>query len=135
MEASSDVERIDPAWGVGAHVVQARGGLSGALEYILPVRALCSVRLDARRAVVDDEVTFEPVAVNAEGNVRLAARERVGPGGERAPRMPASGCEGFRTFADDGYLGDVESELFLSRGDRPDYVVVRVGACSGAGTP
>lgn len=120
------VERVDIDGGVSSRVVQARGGLSGSLEYILPVSALCSVRLDDRRAVVADEVTFEPVTVEGAGHVQLAARGLAALGGELSPRMPESHCEGFRVFADDGYLGEVESALFLTRPDRPAYFVVRV---------
>lgn len=129
------VERVDLNGGVRSHVVQARGGLSGSLEYILPVSALCSVRLDDRRAVVADEVTFEPVTVNEAGHVRLAAREFLDHRGEHSPRMPNSGCEGFRVFADDGYLGVVEAALFQIRLDKPDYFVARVRRWVGSRYP
>jgi hypothetical protein len=123
------VERVEHGSDATAHVVQARGGLSGSLEYVLPLAALAHVAEDERRAFVDDSVVFEPVTVGSEGRVRLEARRHECGTSELQP--PASHgldphCRGFRVFADDGLLGEVEAALCASRTDVPEYFVVRV---------
>lgn len=41
---------------------------------------------------------------------------------------PLGSCHGYIVVADDGWLGDVETPLFASDADEPDYLVVRVHA-------
>lgn len=132
------VERVEHGGDAGAHVVQARGGLSGSLEYVLPLGALARVAEDERRAVVDDDVTFEPVTVGSEGRVRLEARRQESAAGALAPPLPGvpdPRCRGFRVFADDGPLGEVETALCGSRSDTPEYFVVRVRRRFGSRFP
>jgi len=45
---------------------------------------------------------------------------------DRPFRLLAS-CHGYAVEADDGRVGQVETPLFPPSGDRPDYLVLRVG--------
>ncbi len=40
-------------------------------------------------------------------------------------RRALGGCHGFLALADDGELGEIETPLFASDADRPDYLIVR----------
>ena len=120
------VERVDIADHRGAPALYVRGGIAGSLRYTIPACAVAAVFPDERRVALDDDVTFEPEAVGREGEVLLIARtspvDRAD--GWRPSRNVPPTCSGFRVYADDGFLGEIEATLG-TRADSVDYLVVR----------
>lgn len=120
------VERIDIPDHHGSPTLSVRGGISGALRYTIPASAVSAVLADKRRVALDDHVTFEPEAVGRDGEVILIAR--TAPGDRAGSWRPSRGVprtsSGFRVYADDGYLGEIEATLG-ARADIADYLVVR----------
>ena len=121
------IERIDvPSLGIAPSLC-VRGGISGSLHYTIPTGAVSAVLPDTRRVILDDHVTFDPDTLGHDGEVHLIARagpaDRSGdcPPRTRVPRM----SNGFRVYADDGYLGGIEATVG-ARGDTADYLVVGV---------
>lgn len=121
------VEYVEDADYRGIGTVHVRGGISGCLEYVIPTSAVLAVDLTERSAEIDQDVTFEPEVVARNGRVRLIARSpsldaqaRLRP---RQRLTPA--CLGYRVYADDGYLGDVEAVLCREQDD-VDYLTVGV---------
>ncbi len=47
---------------------------------------------------------------------------------ERRHGDPIGSCHGYVVVADDGWLGEVETPLYASESDEPDYLVLRVHA-------
>jgi hypothetical protein len=121
------VERIDGQDHRGSSTLQVRGGISGSLRYAIPASAVSAVFTDDRRVALDDLVTFEPEAVGRDGEVLLIARNAPPDraGGWRPSRSVPRTSSGFRVFADDGYLGEIETTLG-ARADTVEYLVVRV---------
>lgn len=121
------VERVAEQARTGARMLYVRGGISGSLEYAIPTTAIAAVQPSARRAMVDDSVTFEPEDLGFDGRVLLVARppEAESSSSWRPGRRLPEGCVGFRAYADDGVLGEVEMAV---RGTprATDYLVVRV---------
>ena len=121
------VERIDVPDPLGSATLQVRGGISGSLRYAIPASAVSAVFPDDRRVALDDRVTFEPAAVGRDGEVLLVARNvpSDGAGGWRPSRSVPRTSSGFRVYADDGFLGEIECTLG-ARADTVDYLIVRV---------
>lgn len=121
------VERVDVLDHRGSPTLSVRGGISGSLRYAIPASAVSAVFPDDRRVALDDRVTFEPEAVGRDGEVHLIVRS--GPddreGGWRPNRSVPHTSRGFRVYADDGFLGEIEATLG-ARDDTIDYLVVRV---------
>lgn len=121
------VERVDVPDHRGWPTLFVRGGISGSLRYTIPASAVSEVSREERRVALDDSVTFEPEAVGRDGEVLLIARtsptDRTG--GWRPSRRVPRTCSGFRVYADDGFLGEIEATLG-ARADTVDYLVVRV---------
>lgn len=121
------VERVDVSDQGGSPTLYVRGGISGSLRYTIPANAVSEILPDDRRVALDDRVTFEPEAVGRDGEVLLIARAspRDKPGAwQSGSRVPRTSC-GFRVYADDGFLGEIEATLG-ARADTVDYLVVRV---------
>lgn len=122
------VERIDVPDHRGSPTLHVRGGIAGSLRYAIPASAVSAVFPDKRRVALDDHVTFEPEAVGRDGEVLLIARasplDRGGTAWRPNRSVPRT-SSGFRVYADDGYLGEIEATLG-ARADTVDYLVVRV---------
>lgn len=120
------VERVD-APDRGLPTLHVRGGISGSLRYTIPSSAVASVAPEDRRVALDDHVTFEPEAVGRDGEVLLMARSSPPDRSSawRPSRRVPRTSSGFRVYADDGFLGEIEATLG-SRADTVDYLVVRV---------
>ena len=121
------VERVDVPDHRGSPTLHVRGGISGSLRYTIPASAVSAVIPDDRRVALDDQVTFEPEAVGRDGEVLLIARTAPADpaGGWRPSRIVPRTSSGFRVYADDGFLGEIEATLG-ARADTVDYLVVRV---------
>ena len=121
------VERVDASDHAGSPTLYVRGGISGSLRYTIPGNTVAAVLPGDRRVALDEHVTFEPEAVGRDGEVLLIARTAPADpaGGWRPSRtVPRTSC-GFRVYATDGFLGEIEATLGV-RADTVDYLVVRV---------
>ena len=122
------VERVDVLDHRGSPTLSVRGGISGSLRYAIPASAVSAVFPDDRRVALDDQVTFEPEAVGRDGEVLPDRAKRPAidrEGGWRPNRSVPRTSRGFRVYADDGFLGEIEATLG-ARADTVDYLVVRV---------
>lgn len=121
------VERVDAPHAQNSPTLYVRGGLSGSLRFTIPPDAVSAVFPEHRRVALDDQVTFEPEAVGRDGEVLLIARTSPARSAEnwRPSRAVPRTSSGFRVYADDGFLGEIEATLG-SRADTVDYLVVRV---------
>jgi hypothetical protein len=91
-------------------VLRARGGRSGALEYLVARSDVVAVHPGDRAAEVRPDVDFGEATLELDGHVTLVARERRA--GRRAPRVDVPpACVGFDCFAEDGRVGRVEEVL------------------------
>lgn len=119
------IERVEPAGRAGA-MLYVRGGISGALRYAIPADAITRVVPDERRVKVSDHITFEPEAVGKDGEVLLIARTpHPDPHSNWRPhRTVPRASRGFRVYADNGYLGEVETTLGATP-DAVDFIVIR----------
>jgi hypothetical protein len=79
------LERIEISDLAGVTLLHVRGGVSGALEYIVPSNAVPDVHEASRRAYIDGNVTFEPAAIAEDGRVILVATV---PGPEESRNRP-----------------------------------------------
>ena len=110
-------------------VLHAFGGVSRSLEYAVPESAIVKVLPVAARAIVADDVEFEPQHLRADGRVVLAPRTprgAIGPHEAEWRCLPQAAWIGIRVYADDGYLGVVETALSTSGRETADFLVVRV---------
>jgi hypothetical protein len=111
-------------------VLHALGGVSRSLEYAVPETAIVSViGGSSSRAVVSDQVEFEPQHLRVDGRVILAPRvSHATTGSHEADwlEVPRSVWVGIRLYADDGYLGIVEAALSTTRSETVDLLIVRV---------
>ena len=122
------IERVEPAGAAGpaGAMLYVRGGISGALRYAIPADAVTRVMPDERRVNVSDGITFEPEAVGKDGEVLLIAHTpQPHPRGNWRPnRAIPRTSRGFRVYADNGYLGEVETTLGATA-DAVDFIVIR----------
>jgi hypothetical protein len=120
------IERIDVPSLATAPTLWVRGGISGSLRYTIPISAVSAVLPDTRRVILDDHVTFDPDTLGHDGEVRLIARTGPAdrPGDWRPSNRVPRTSNGFRVYADDGYLGWIEATVG-ARADTADYLVVR----------
>ncbi len=121
------VERVDAPDAYSSPTLYVRGGLSGSLRFTIPPAAIAAVFPEQRRVALADQVTFEPEAVGQDGEVLLIARTppAASSGDWQPSRAVPRTSSGFRVYADDGFLGEIEATLG-SRADTVDYLVVRV---------
>ncbi len=120
------IERVEAAGPAGVSTLYVRGGISGALRYAIPADAVTGILPDERRVTVSDSITFEPDAVGQDGEVLLVAHTLAPePRGKWRPlRAVPRASRGFRVYADDGYLGEIETTLGATA-DAVDFIVVR----------
>ena len=107
------IERVETTGPSGALTLYVRGGISGALRYAIPADAVTSILPDERRVKVSESITFEPEAVGRDGEVLLVAQS-ASPDPRstwRPHRAVPRTSRGFRVYADDGYLGEIETTL------------------------
>lgn len=108
----------DPGGGRTLHI---RGGISGALEYLVPARAIVSVDQVARRAEVDPRTTFVSRSVGDDGHVLVTASAPDDHGG--LGDRPLSECVGLDVHTSRRRLGVVVSVVHATDGAPAELVV------------
>lgn len=106
----------------GDRILHIRGGISGALEYLVPARAVVAVDQAARRAEVDPRATFVSRSVGCDGHVVVtasAAGDDPGLGD-----TPLGACVGLVVYTPRCRIGTVVSVIEASDGS-PAVLVVR----------